>query len=397
MDPKEPETGDSQAELTEAFKAASDFKHALDEHAIVAITDAAGKITYVNGKFCEISGYAESELIGQDHRILNSGHHPESFFRELWATIRSGAVWRGEIQNRRKDGAVYWVDTTIVPFLDDRQKPHQYIAIRADITEQKKIEEQLRDMARELDRKNRELQLVIHTVLHDLRSPLVNIHGFASILGEHLAGLREILGKAAEGDPPARDAIGEISREMDIALGFIQAGATKMDGLLGGMLPVSRLGNTPLTTQDLDLNDVVKANLAAMKFQTLEANTEFIISDLPMVRGDRELLGRVFTNLFENALKFASPGRPLALEITGERIGTTAFIRISDNGIGMPGDHQHRIFDFFYRMDTNSSAGNGIGLAIVKASLERMDGSISVTSEIGVGSVFTLTLPSSVR
>lgn len=396
MDPKEPETWDSQAELSEALKAASDFKHALDEHAIVAITDAAGKITYVNGKFCEISGYAESELIGQDHRILNSAHHPESFFRELWTTIRSGSVWRGEIRNRRKDGAYYWVDTTIVPFLDDRKRPHQYIAIRADITGRKQDEERLRDMARELDRKNRELQSIIHTISHDLRSPLVNIHGFASMLGEHLEDLREILEKTEERIPATCDAIGEISREMDLALGFIQAGATKMDGLLGGMLSVSRLGNTRLNIQDLDLNDVVKANLAAMKFQILEANAEFIISDLPMVRGDRELLGRVFTNLFENALKFASPERSLTLEISGEVSGTTAFIRVSDNGMGMEGDYQHRIFDLFYRMNSDSTEGHGIGLAIAKAALERMDGSISVSSETAVGSDFTITLPRSI-
>jgi PAS domain S-box-containing protein len=397
MDRSEHERGDAQAELARALREASDFKQALDEHAIVAITDAAGIITCVNGKFCEISGYAESELIGQDHRILNSGQHPASFFRDLWNTIKGGAVWRGEIRNRRRDGTMYWVDTTIVPFLDGRKTPHQYIAIRTDITERKNNEERFKEMACELDRKNRELQSAIHTVSHDLRSPLVNIHGFASMLGEHLEGLRGLLEKAADGSPPASGAFDEICKEMERALGFLQAGATRMDGLLGGMLSVSRLGNAPLTIQDLDLNDVVEENLAAMKFQIMEANAEFVAPDLPMVRGDGELLGRVLTNLFENALKFASPERPLVLEISGERSGTTASIRVSDNGMGMAGDCQHRIFDLFYRVNANSSGGHGIGLAIAKAALERMQGSISVSSEIGKGSVFTLTLPSCAR
>ncbi|HVT71509.1 MAG TPA: PAS domain S-box protein [Lacunisphaera sp.] len=140
----------SAEKVRQLSQEADRLRTALNEHAIVAITDPRGKITYVNDKFCAISKYSRPELLGQDHRIINSGYHSKEFMREMWETITAGHTWQGEIRNQAKDGTYYWVNTTIVPFLNDAGRPAQYVSIRTDITKRKEAEEALGDSERRL-------------------------------------------------------------------------------------------------------------------------------------------------------------------------------------------------------------------------------------------------------
>ncbi|MEX2415909.1 MAG: PAS domain S-box protein [Paenibacillaceae bacterium] len=137
-------------QLTQSLRQLLELKFALDESSIVAVTDSRGRIQYANERFCNISKYSKEELIGNDHRIINSGYHGRAFMEELWQTIASGQVWKGDIKNKAKDGSYYWVNTTIVPFLDEHQSPYQYLAIRNEVTQLKKVEEELKQMMKQV-------------------------------------------------------------------------------------------------------------------------------------------------------------------------------------------------------------------------------------------------------
>ena len=180
--------------LRKTLKELSDIKFAIDQAAIVAITDHRGIIQYVNDKVYEISQYTKEELLGKTHHLLNSGYHSPEFFRNFWSTIKSGKVWRGEIKNKAKDGSDYWVNTTIVPFVDDLGQPYQYLAIRFDITERKRVEEALQ----ESQERNQSLLNAIPDLILRLNSEGIFLDYFPAKDDENAPQASEVLGKTIE-------------------------------------------------------------------------------------------------------------------------------------------------------------------------------------------------------
>lgn len=337
-----------------------DLKSALDHAAIVAITDVTGIITYVNDKFCEISGYSRDELIGQDHRIINSHYHPKEFMRDLWRTIAHGRVWHGEIRNRAKDGHYYWVDTTIVPFLDQRGKPYQYIAIRADITARKAAEEQLAQQAA-LAR----LGQMAAVVAHEVRNPLAGIKGAMQILMTRRSG--------GDGELPVmRDIVSRIDA---------------LSELINDLMVFAR--PRPLRLGDVALRPLILDAVTMMRRDPNAERVEIAIDDREAsVEADAEMVRATILNLLINAAQAMNGhGR---IDVTLAPQHHTVLLAVRDSGPGIPPEIREQVLEPFF---TTKARGGGLGLPIAKRTAELHGGSLTVDCPAEGGTLVTLELP----
>jgi len=398
-------------------------KHALDQHAIVSIADKEGHITYVNDKLVETSQYARDELLGKNHRIFKSNYHSESFFKTLWKTVTSGQTWQGDMCSQRKDKSVFWVRTTIVPFLGVDGQPHHYIAIRTDISQHKEmevdlkkhraqLEEQVRQRTLSLQssvqklkqeiqtRKEAEYQLrrsiedakrsvrlkseFIANMNHELRTPLNAIIGFSDLLREGLVG------------PLTETQVDYINDIFD--------SGNRLLHLISDIMDLSKIesGMVEFEPELVIFSDVLQNSIGMVSSKAMNHHIQLNVEVEPqieMVVLDVRTVKQVLFNLLSNAVKFTDESGMVSVRVSVEREDKKPemlCIAIQDTGIGISQVDLPKLFESFVQLDgaiDRKFEGTGLGLSLVKQLVELHEGTIDVQSEVGVGSCFTVKIP----
>ncbi|WP_420846076.1 PAS domain-containing protein [Neobacillus notoginsengisoli] len=354
----------AETNLKASLKEIEDFKFALDQSSIVAITNEKGIIQSVNENFCEISQYSKEELIGQDHRILNSGHHSKAFFKDLWSTIGSGKVWKGEIRNRAKDGTYYWVDTTIVPFLNEKGRPYQYMAIRNDITERKKTEEMLHRQ----DKLAAVGQLAAG-VAHEIRNPLTSMKGYAEFL------------QLDERDPERQEFLNIILDEIE-----------RVNVIVEDFMVLAKPKVVEL--EEKNVIPVIQTVLSLLEFEARKKNVKLHFdysNEIVQIECDENRLKQVFLNFVKNGIEAMPNGGELHVKTSIHE--NNVQISIQDTGVGIPEEKLKKLGEPFY---TTKKNGNGLGLMVSFKIIESHNGKVFVESEPNKGTTFNIVLPAKI-
>lgn len=346
--------------LQRSNKELEDIKYALDQSTIVATTDRAGTITYANDKFCDISRYSREELLGENHRLINSHYHPPEFFQDMWRTIASGRLWHGEVRNRAKDGTVYWVDTTIVPFLDQEGRPFQYVAIRHDITARKRAEAELREQSA-LTR----LGQMAAVVAHELKNPLAGLRGALEIIGRRMSDSRS---------------------DHDIIIEMI-ARIDSLDQMVRDLLVFAR-PTTP-NMAAIEMGQVVRETADLLvtdpEMRAISVDVEGTNPTLP---ADAVLMRGVLLNLMINAAQ--AMGRKGRIGVSIVERDEACHVVVADHGPGIPEEIRDKVFDPFF---TTKHRGTGLGLSVARRTVELHGGRLQFECPAGGGTVMTVTLP----
>ena len=350
-------------------------KAALDEHAIVSMTDVKGNITYVNDKFCEISGYDYEELIGKNHRIVKSNEHSKEFFDDLKKTILSGNVWSGEVKNRKKDGSFYWVRATIMPFLDLDKKATKFVSIRTDITQLKNTQDELTKAKNIAMESNKIKSDFLANMSHELKTPLNSINIISSVM--------------------TKNRNQKLDEEQIKNLDIINNCGNHLLYLINDVLDISKLdaGNIKTISGDFDFKKFIYLIKEEYSNQMKEKNLQFTINyddKITSIHNDELKIKQIIENLLSNAIKFTNKGE-ITLSVKDDN--DYMIIEIKDDGIGIEESKLKDIFLRFKQVDESTSrkyTGTGLGLAISKELAHLLNGDIEVKSEVNKGSTFTL-------
>ncbi|MBN2668681.1 MAG: PAS domain S-box protein [Bacteroidales bacterium] len=344
----------------------------------IVITDTDGNIQYVNPMFEQTTGYKYSEAIGKNPRILKSEKQSRSFYKNLWETLTSGKVWSGEFYNKRKDGTFYWEQAIISPIIDETGVITHYVADKIDITEVKKMQEELIKSKEKAEESDRLKTAFLQNMSHEIRTPLNGILGFAQLLSEPLL--------------PA-DQIAQYSN-------IIKNSGNRLLELINNILDISKIesGDVKIKEDIVNIYDIINqvGEIIAIKAENkkIEINlkSDYCETDC-LVVVDQGKLNQILLNLMNNAVKFTQKGE---VTCAYELLESEILFSVKDTGIGMSKEQLDKIFERFYQVDNSSQKafeGAGLGLAITHSLVKLLKGKIWVESQLGVGSTFYFTIP----
>jgi PAS domain S-box-containing protein len=347
----------------------------------IVITDADGRIEYVNPKFTQVTGYTFAEALGQNPRILKTDKTPPEVHVTLWETLTQGREWRGEFCNRKKNGEIYWEFASISPIIDAAGTITHYVAVKEDITARKRAEAERRRYMAELEASNAELDAFAHTVAHDLKNPLTAMLGFSMLLETHYARMT--------------------SEQIVKNLHTITRTGQKMTSIINELLLLASVRQMEdVATGPLDMATIVTEALERLQPMIAEHGADIVVPETwPTAIGYPAWVEAVWTNYISNAIKYG--GRPeenipprATLGWTEEETPSPAQIRfwVRDNGPGLREEERQQLFTQFTRLHEMRAEGHGLGLSIVQRIVTKLGGSVGVESS-AQGSCFYFTLP----
>ena len=344
----------------------------------IVITSTKGIIEYANPKFIETTGYSHEEIIGNNPRILKSGHTSATEYKHLWQTLASGHEWYGEFHNKRKDGTLYWESASISPILNSQGVATHFIAIKEDITERKLIEQQLIKAKEKAEESDRLKLAFLANMSHEIRTPMNGILGFTELLKDQ--NLQQ-----------------EVQQEY---ITIIEKSGRRMLNIINDIINISKVesGQIEVTPSETNVNEQFEYLLTFFKPEAAVKNislflTERLSSKDTFIKTDREKLYAILTNLIKNAIKFTQEG---TIDFGCVKKGNYLEFFVKDSGMGISDSQKKIIFERFRQAnDTTSRSheGSGLGLAISKAYVEMQGGKIWVESKERQGSTFYFTLP----
>ncbi len=380
------------AERTAELQQEKDFVEAIlaSLPGVFYVLDTKGDFVRWNARFEEVVGRDGARMASTNALDLFEGADQQHIAQRIGRVFTEGEATAEAALVPTEGPGIPYLFTGRLAQLDGA--PH-LVGMGLDITERRAAERERELLNVELHRKNEELEQVVYVTSHDLRSPLVNVQGFSRELGRGVKELLSILGEAEL--PPQRMELARaiVQEDVDESLEFIASSINKMEGLLAGLLQLSRAGRRDPRPEPIETQAMMRDLLRSFEFVVQERDIEVQVEAMPACHGDREQLSQAFANLVDNAIKYLDPERPGRIRISGRSLDGVVEICIEDNGQGIDPRHQDRIFDIFHRLDPRGTQGEGIGLTIVRKILYKNHGTVRLESAPGRGTRFYVQLP----